>query len=60
MPKLSALIVFIFIQCVFEFGVTLTEEFEEFRFVADIGEVKWLVGGEDNCLFWEISVVWVV
>ena len=60
MPKLSALVVFLFIQCILEFSVTPTKEFEEFRFVADLGEVKGLAGGEYDRLFWEVTVVWIV
>ena len=61
MPELADVIDALFcVQGVLKLGVSLAQDAGKVEVVGEGGKVKGLAGGEDDGLFGEVTVVWIV
>ena len=59
-PELAGVVWVFSIEGIFESGVTLAEQGVEMGFVGDGVEVEGLAGGENDDLFGEVAIIWIV
>lgn len=59
-PQLAQVIGLLVVESVFEIGITVAELLEEDMFGGHIVEVERFAGGEDDYLFGEVAIIWVV
>ncbi len=59
-PELASVVWLFGVKGIFEVSVSLAEEGVEMGFVGHGVEVEGLAGGEDDDLFGEVAVIWVV
>lgn len=59
-PELAGVVWVFGVEGVFESGVTLTEQGVEMGFVGYGVEVEGLARGEDDDLFREVAIVWII